>query len=517
MSSRRADLVLKNANVITGEPGQPPAQLVGIVGDRILMTGLESDIEQVKGRQTVVIDCQGRTVIPGFNDAHCHVFSNIRKLSSLDLSPDSVGSIGDLKAAIRQTAAKTPPGQWINGTGYSDFHLAEKRHPTRWELDEAAPLNPVVIAHRSLHACVLNSLALEAAGIGIETQAPPGGVIERDLLTGQPNGVLFEMLGYVRSRVIPPLKEDEILQGILKVDEQYLSLGITSIGEATVTNSLDQWRAFQHFKELGILSCRVNLLFGHPGLEEVRKAGLTFGYGSPDLRLGGVKIILTEATGDLQPSQTELNRIVLESTRAGFQVAIHAIERSTVTAAVVALENARSQAPWSDLRHRIEHCSQCPPELRTRIAQLGALVVSQPPFVHYSGDRYLVQVPANELEWLYPFKSLLEAGIPLAGSSDSPVVPNNPMMGIYGAVTRLSESGKSVLLREAVSPEQALAMYTRSAAFSTFEEGIKGTLTSGKLADVVVLSGDPLRSPPEELKRLRAEMTIVGGKVVWER
>ena len=184
-----ADLILTNANVITMDSSQPGAEMVAIKGDKVwLVTGNE-ELGQVKGAMTRVIDCQGRTLVSGFNDAHCHVFAFIRKLLSLDLSPSSVNSISDIKVAIQHQAQNTPRGKWLIGTGYNEFYLAEKRHPTRWDIDEVAPHHPVVLTHRSLHACVLNSLALSLAGITTETAEPPGGLIDRDLDTGEPNGI----------------------------------------------------------------------------------------------------------------------------------------------------------------------------------------------------------------------------------------------------------------------------------------------------------------------------------------
>ena len=511
-----ADLVLKNADVITMEPGQPAAELVAIRGERILLVAGNEELESVRGARTKIIDCQEKTVVPGFNDAHCHIFSFIRKLLSIDLSPPLVSSIGDIKAAIRYQAQNTPPGEWLTGTGYNEFYLAEKRHPNRWDLDDVVPNHPVVLAHRSLHACVLNSLALSLAGITRETAAPPGGLIDRDLNTGEPSGLLFEMLGYIRRKVLPPLSEEEVVKGMTLANQHYLSLGITSVQEATVTNDLGQWQTFRRFKDGGKLKSRVSMMLGAEALSQFQEAGLAPGSGDSQLRLGGVKIILNETTGQLQPPQSELNHQTFNIHQAGFQLAIHAVEQSTLEAAITALEYAHSRLPQAGRRHRIEHCSECPPHLLKRLNKLQAVVVTQPPFLYYSGDRYLAEVPASQRQWLYPFKSLLNGGLIVAGSSDSPVVPDNPLVGIYAAVTRLAESGQQLLPQECISASQALAMYTINATYASFEEGIKGSLTQGRLADMVVLSDDPTKSPPEEIKDIQVEMTIIGGKVVWE-
>jgi hypothetical protein len=454
--------------------------------------------------------------VPGFNDAHCHILSFIRKRLSLDLSPSSVSSIADIKAAIRHQAQNTPPGEWLTGTDYNEFYLTEKRHPTRWDIDEVAPHHPVVLAHRSLHACVLNSLALSLAGITEETPEPSGGLIDRDLNTGKPSGLLLEMLGYIRERVVPPLSEEALTKGIALANQHYLSYGITSLQEATASNDLGQWQTFQRFKDTDKLQSRLSMMFDIKALSQFQEAGLTPGSGDSQLRPGGVKIMLGETTGQLQPPQPELNQQVFDAHQAGFQVAIHAIEQSTVAAAITALEYAHSQLPQAGRRHRIEHCAECPPRLLKRLSKLQAMIVTQPPFLYYSGERYLATLPASQLQWLYRIKSPLSSGLMVAGSSDSPVVPDNPLVGIYAAVTRQAESGQRLLPEECISAKEALAMYTINAAYASFEEDIKGSITPGKLADMVVLSHDPIKSPPELIKDIRVEMTIIDGKLAWE-
>ncbi len=510
-----ADLILKNANVITVDPGQPAARLVATRGDRIWRVGDDLEVESLQGAGTRVIDCQGKTLLPGFNDAHCHFFSFVRKLLSVDLSPLSVKSIDDIKTALHQKAQNTPHRRWIIGTGYNDFYLAEKRHPTRWDIDAVAPHHPVILSHRSLHACVLNRRALSLAGITRETPEPPGGVIDRDL-NGEPTGLLFEMLGYIREKVMPPLSDAELTEGITMANQHHLSQGITSLQEATVVNSLSQWQKFRRFIDSGHLKTRIYMMPGMEAFSQFQEAGLTFGAGDSRLRLGGVKVILSEATGRLYPPQVELNQQVFEAHQAGFQMAIHAVQPSTLEAAIIALEYAQSQLPRPGQRHRIEHCSVCPPHLLERLKKLKVVIATQPPFLYYSGERYLAMLAADELPWLYRIRSFLDAGLIVAASSDSPVVPDNPFVGIYAAVTRQTASGEILLPKERITAGQALAMYTSNGAHASFEEDSKGSISPGKLADMVLVSDDPTMIPPEQIKDIKVEMTILGGKVVWE-
>jgi predicted amidohydrolase YtcJ len=512
-----ADLILKNAAVITLDAGQPRAEAVVIKGDKIILVGGNADAGTVAGAGTRVIDCRGRAVVPGFNDAHLHLFSLLRKLLSIDLSPAAVSSIADIKDAIRHKAEETPPGSWISGTDFNEFYLAEKRFPTRWDIDEVAPDHPVILSHRSLHACVLNSLALQLAGIGTETPEPPGARIERDLATGEPNGILYEMLSDIRGRVVPAFTRGELDEAIGLADRLFLSHGITSIQEATYRNDINRWQTLGKFKESGRLQSRVSMMAGTDFWRQFREAGLVTGSGDNRLRLGAVKVMVTRTAGQLYPSMEELKSLTLDCHHADFQLAFHTEEEDVISAVIDTLEYVNGVLPVAGRRHRIEHCAECNPRLLMRLPKLGVVIVSQPPFIYYSGERYLATVAPDILPWMYRIRSPLDSGLVVAGSSDTPVVPLNPLVGIYSAVTRKTKANQDFRVEEAVSPQQALQMYTVNAAYASFEEDIKGSITPGKLADIVILSDDPTRVPPERIKDIKVEMTIIGGKVVWER
>jgi predicted amidohydrolase YtcJ len=501
-----ADIVLKNARIITLDSTQPFAGLVAINGDTISFVGPESEQDPVQGPKIKVIDAGGKTVVPGFIDAHLHFFSLVQKLLSIDLGPPAIRSIADIKEAIRGKAANTPPGTWLRGTNYNEFYLAEKRCPTRWDIDEAAPDHPVFLSHRSLHACALNSLALELAGIRRDTEEPPGARIERELETGEPNGILVDM-----PSVMPPFSQAEFEEGVRLADREFRAHGITSFQDATYKNDISRWRIMQRYQREGRLHPRVVMMTGTETRREFQETGMVTGAGDNHLRLGAVKMLLA-----VQPDQDEVNRLALDAHNAGFQLAFHAIAESTVAAAITALEYINQKSPTTGRRHRIEHCGECPPYLLERLKKLGAVIISHPASLYYNGERYLATVPESQLPWLYRIKSPLESGLTVAAASDAPVMPVNPLVGIYGAVTRQAESGQVLLPEERITPAQALAMYTISAARASFEENVKGSITPGKLADMVVLSDNPLEVPPEKIKDIKVEMTIIGGKVVWE-
>jgi len=512
-----ADLLLHNARVITLDRRQPRATVVAIKGNLILYVGCEEDVEALRGAETKAVDCQGQAVLPGFNDAHCHPLAFATGLLSVDCRPASVRSMGDLQHQILQRAKETPWGEWIRASGYHEFYLAEKRHPTRCDLDKAAPHHPVKLSHHSGHACVLNTLALERLNISRETPEPPGGIMERDMETGDPSGVLLEMNPWVEERM-PPLSERELERGISLANEEFVSHGITSLQDASWSDSFQRWQVLRRLKEQGRLSPHLGMMIGGEEMGLFTERGLStrsdLGIG---LRLGGVKIVLHTTTGALSPPQEELNQLASRAHEAGFQLALHAIEEDEVQAAVTALEYALTQRPKADHRHRVEHCSVCPPRLMQRLRHINAIVVTQPSFLYYSGERYLATVPPHELDWLYPVGSLLRNGVRVAASSDAPVAPVNPLVGIYAAVTRTAQTGHTLLPQEGTTKRRALEMYTINSAYASFEEKAKGRIAPHRLADLVVLSEDPIEVPPEKIPEIEVTMTIIDGKVVWQR
>ena len=515
MSSVKADLILYNANVLTLDPESQRAKLVAVKGGRIIWVGDNDKLVDLEGRKTQKIDCQGKTLVPGFNDAHCHILAFASSLLSIDCSPSAVSSIGDIQAEIRKQARRLPKGDWIRAAGYNEFYLAEKRHPNRDDLDEVAPHHPVKLVHRSRHACVLNSVALSLIGISKESPEPPGGLIGRDMDSGDPDGLLFEMNSYI-DKMIPSLSPEEFETGVRLANKQYLSQGVTSLQDATAHNGLGEWRTLQRLRERGLLVPRLSVMMGIKSLGELQDNGLPPRYGDDGVRLGALKIVLSEARGCLHPHQEELEEMALQGHRCGYQLALHAVEENTVVAAARATEHALDRIPRRDHRHRIEHCSVCPPPLLKRLKDVRSLVVTQPSFIYFSGERYLKTVPEGKRRWLYRIGSFLKSGLMPAAGSDSPVVPNNPLFGIYAAVTRRTESGEELLPREQVSPMDALQMYTQAAAHASFDEGVKGSISVGKLADFALLSADPTRVSPGEIREIRVEMTIVDGGIAWQ-
>jgi len=515
-SKEHPEILLANANIITMDPSRPRAEWVAMSGGTISFVGSKKALGKPDANDFELVDCGGRTILPGFIDAHCHLRAFVESLITLDLKPSKgFSSIADIKAALHNLAQQIVPGTWIRGRGYNEFYLAEKRHPTRRDLDEVASNHPVKLTHRSGHAHVLNSLALQLVNISIETADPAGGLIDRDIHTGEPTGVLYEMSQYLSER-IPPLDHRSFLAGVKLANEQLLRSGITSVQDASYQNGLDQWKEFCSWKEDGLFGPGINMMLSTKFLNENETEEYRRRMEGNAPRITGIKIILDETTGELHPAQSELNEIVMQAHQKGFQVAIHAVEKPAIEAACYAIGNAIQRLPRADHRHRIEHCSVCDPALSKRIASLGVMVVTQPAFIYYNGDRYLKTVPQKHLAYLYPLRTLLGNEVPVAASSDFPIDPPNPLIGLYSAVTRRSKTGEVVSEDEAIPPWTALRMYTHEAARATFDEETRGSIAPGKVADLVLLNDDPTRVAPEDIKDIKVEMTVIGGEIVWK-
>ena len=515
------DLILVNARVLTLEDDQPTAEALAIYGDRIAAVGRTKAVAPLAGPGTRIIDCRGRTLIPGFVDAHCHLLAQATALSALDCSPRAVNSIEELQELVRRKADAHTAGQWIRGVGYDDLSLSQRRHPTRYDLDSVSRSHPVRLEHRSSHAVVLNSLALQIAGIDDTTPDPVEGVIDRDPATGRPTGLLLELSRFLRDRLGPSRDSAQLEADVAALDRCLLSCGITSVQDAGANNGVDRWLTLQSLQASGKLSPRVTMMAGASNLNELASAELQWGGGGDMLRLGHAKIMLTLTTGALHPNEQELKRIVEEAHNRGFPVAIHAIEQEAIEASVQVLEEAPFEGGLAaGRRDRIEHCAECPPHLMARIRDAGVTVVTQPGFIYWNGDGYLRRVASSMLPHLYPASALLEAFVPLAFSSDGPVIDANPWPGIYSAVTGNTRECNTLPPGSSsrtppMTVMEALRCYTLGGAYSEGTEHLKGSLRVGKLADLALLDSDPTTVGPERLREIKAVMTVVGGRVVW--
>lgn len=530
-------LALLNGNIITIDEKKPRAQAVYVLGDRIVMVGSNEDIEHFVDDETEVIDLEGRTVLPGFVDCHAHPMMYGQSLLTVNCRTPPVHSIDEMMDGIMKAAADEEEGEWVIGWGYDDFKLAEKRNPNRWDLDRAAPKNPVVITRMCGHVSVVNSLALELAGITKDTEDPEGGEVDRDPETGEPTGVLR---GGARAPIwglMPSPSFERLKEGIRLASEEFISKGVTSVSDAGVENPL----AVKAYKAAidGGMPLRINLMPYADSLEHLSSLGFETGFGDPRLRIGAIKMVFDGSftgrtaamlepfldtpgnTGILYMTQEELEANVQAALGAGFQVGVHAIGDRAITGVLDAYEKALKKQPRDDHRLRIEHCGINSPEIVSRIRELGVLPVPQPIFLWGEGESYLAGLEEERTNWAYPVKTWMDEGITVALSSDCPATSGSelisPLLGVHVAVNRKTDAGNDVGSGQKVGVEEAIRAYTLNSAYATFEEDIKGSIEPGKLADLTVISEDPTSVDPNRIKELSVEMTIIGGRTVYTK
>jgi len=508
----RASLLLHNANVVTLDARGTRASTVVVAAGLIAWVGAGRPPPDAVPPGTDRVDCEGGTVLPGFVDPHCHPLALGAVLSAVDCSPGAVGSLGDIQDHLRGAASRVPAGAWIKAAGYDDLRLADRRHPTRADLDTAVPDRPVRLTHGSGHAVVLNTKAMLLLSIDANTPEPPGGVIDRDARTGEPTGLLLEMGAYVAERM-PPSGPGETRANARAASAALLSAGVTSVADAGQRNGAGRLDLYRDLRESGDFVQRVVVM------TDATKAVPEAPVGDAGVRLGAAKLPLSLTSGTLHPPREAVLAAAQKAAADGRQLAVHAIEREAIHEAATAMLLAHGMLPRPELRWRIEHASECPPGAVRDIRKAGAMVVSQPGFIGERGTRYLLaaQEGGTAPEHLYPLRSLTEAGIPVAAGSDAPTGPYAPLAGIQAAATRLTTDGRACGVSQAVTVEAALRMHGPLAAYAQFEEREKGTIEPGKLADFVVLDADPLAVPPGRIAAIRVLRTFVGGVQAWPR
>jgi len=531
-SSISADLVLLNGIILTVDKDFSRAEAVAIRDGKILEVGENKTIKHFIGPNTQIVDLEGKTVLPGFHDAHCHMHMFGVQLSQVNCRSPPIKSIEEIIVKLREKAEKTPKVRWIVGWGYDDTKLYEKRNPTRWDLDQVSSETPVVLRRTCGHTMVVNSKALELVGYNKNSPQPEGGEIEIDPSSRDLTGILRETAMNPINDIIRSYTVEEMEEAIKLACKQALMEGITSYQEAGLRTV--PIKAYQNLRARGGLPIRVCMMISSDLLEQMIETGLTTGFGDDWLKIGPIKIMMDggmggktaalyepyEGTKDnlgiIYMSQQQLDIMVKKAHNAGFQVAIHGIGDRAIDVILNSYERAIKDNPREDHRHRIEHCGLSTPSINKRLRELNVLPVGQPPFLYNIGDSFNNNLGTRRIMWAYPFKTWFEHGFKPSGSSDRPVVLGAPLLGMWAAVNRKTENGMVLASQERVTPEQAVIMYTINAAYTCFEEKIKGSIEPGKLADMVVLSDDPTNVPTNTIKDIKVIMTLVNGKIVYE-
>jgi predicted amidohydrolase YtcJ len=528
------ELIVEDAVIVTMAAGTGPAGCMLVRDGRIAAVGSASEIRAAAAPGAQVVRLGGATVVPGLIDAHCHVSDVGYLAAGADCSQPSAPSIQAIQARLREAADRTPAGSWVTGSGYLEYKLREGRHPTRADLDAAVPDRPAVVYHTSLHACVLNTAALREAGFDDRQPDPPGGAFGRDS-EGRLDGVVYEgpMFALFERNVrddlarIGPAQRARLVEN---AGRHFAELGVTSACDADMRR--DTFAAFAEADDAGGLNLRIYGLVVHDQVDWLVSSGLR-GRRSDRLAAQAVKIwadggmssrtaaihgsypVRPYGSGILYFERAVLTEMIRDFDSRGFQVAVHAQGDRGIETVLDAYAAILADEPGNPRRHRIEHGGAMYPPLIARAAELGIVVVSQPGFLSTLGDGFAAAFPDRSGQ-LYPFGSWQRAGITVAGSSDAPVITADPLMGIRDAVLRRTAEGRVLGPAERLSASDALALYTRQAAFAMHREAEIGTLERGKLADFVVLDKNPLKEKPEQIGDIKVLATVLGGTPVFQ-
>jgi predicted amidohydrolase YtcJ len=514
----------------------PEPAAFAVLGEQIIGTGTAAALQD-RFPGAALTDAGDGVIVPGFNDSHIHPSIVAEDLLNMDVSYGPVRSLADLTAKVMAQATSTPPGTWIRASRYDDAKMAEGRVLTRWDLDEVAPDHPVLIIQVAGHWAVVNSKALELGGLSDASEAPPGGEFGRDA-SGSLNGVLYERALFEFAypavsngpTIVPEATQEDRLGGLQRAFAMFHAAGLTSLGDALVGPR--DLALYQEAERRGNLSARINMLLSYDAFASFQALRLRSGFGSDGLRFGGVKAFVDGAIGGrtclleqpftgtdghgMQTTSTpELAALVRTVHNAGSRLAVHANGDRAISLLLDLIEAANAENPRPDAHHRIEHCSIITADILRRMGKLGMIGVPFGSYVHYHGGNLLSWYGAERAERMFAHRSFLDLGVAVAGSSDYPCGPFEPLLAMQSCVTRRGADGADIGPSQRITPLEALALYTTAGAYASGEQDRKGRLLPGYLADFVVLGGDPTATPAEEIGAIPVRATYVGGRRVW--
>ena len=536
------ELIIEDAVIITMAPeagagaGSGPATAGSMLvrDGRVAAVGSAAQVRATASPNAPVLSLDGATVIPGLIDAHCHVSDVGYLAAAADCSQPAAPDIPAVQARLRDQAGRTPDGSWVTGAGYVEYKLREGRHPTRADLDAAVPDRPAVVYHTSLHACVLNSAALRAAGFADGQPDPPGGAFGRDD-QGRLDGVVFEgpMFALFERNLHHDLGESgpgPRARVVRTAGERLAARGVTAVCEADLRR--DSFTAFAEADQAGLLHQRIYGLVVHDEVDWLFSSGLR-GRRSARLAAEAVKIwadggmssrtaaisgrypVPPYGSGILYFDRDELTDLVRRFDTQGFQVCIHAQGDRAIGIVLDAYAATLGPASANPRRHRIEHGGALYPDQLARAAGLNVVIATQPGFLSVLGDGFADAFP-DTCDQLYAIGSWRRAGLTVAGSSDSPVISPDPWLGLRDAVLRRTAAGRVLGPGERITVAEALALYTTGGARAMHRETELGSLEPGKRADFVVVDGNPLTTDPERLTELTVLATALDGAPVHQ-
>jgi predicted amidohydrolase YtcJ len=530
-----ADLIVTNANVWTVDSKLPKAQAVAIIGDRIVAVGSQADVQGWRGASTRVIDAAGRLVLPGFNDAHVHFVSGGQQLDAVDLNDATTAE--EFVKRVAQQASKTPKKQWITGGDWDETKWSPAQLPTKEMIDAVTPDNPVFLNRYDGHMSLANSIALRLAGVTASTPDPPGGSIVRDA-QGNPTGALKDAaMGYV-FKVIPPLSHDQRLHAVQRALSHAASLGVTSVQD--MNPEYADIAVYSELLDRGQLTARIYAAPLITQVDDQVKIGIRRAFGSPYLRIGALKSYADGSLGSAtayffepfadQPNNhgllsDEMHPISLMHDRmmkadaAGLQLCTHAIGDAGISAILDIYTDLVKVHGKADRRFRIEHAQHMAAKDFARFADLGVIASVQPYHAIDDGRWAEKRIGHDRASRTYAFRTFLNDGVRVAFGTDWNVAPLNPMLTLYAATTRATLDGKNPngwFPEQKLTVVEAVQAYTMGSAYAEFQDQEKGSITPGKLADMVIVNDDIFQIDPVKIRDVKVTKTIVGGKVVWE-
>lgn len=532
-AQQAVDLVIHNGIIFTADDRMTIHSAMAVDDGLVVAVGSDELLERFQGARQV--DLQGRFVVPGFNDSHTHIDGDPRR--HVDMA--GVASLTDFQNRLRDKAAELGPGEWITGYGWAEDEMEERRNPTREDLDQAVPRNPAVITRAGGHSAVLNTMALELAGIDASTPDPVGGVIER-MPNGSPNGVIREDWS-MASRLVPDAEPAEIRESLIAKLRGEFAHGITSFTEAsTGVRQVPMWEEI--YEEMGDQLPRASIQVLLPvAFDEGRDAAarlrgypyLTGQQLSDRLRIGALKLFIDggftgpaawtlehyrddpDYFGYAQLYEQDLLAVAREAHSLGWQMGIHAIGDAAIRMTVEQLVRVLEEDPRPDHRHYLNHFTVSPPlDTYRQMADHNIHIAQQPNFTYTLEGRYSRHLVGERLQTNNPLRTPLDHGIFMALGAD--ILPTGPLLGIYSAVTRRGMSGVVYGAGQRLSVPEAIVGYTRNSAYLTFEEDVKGALSPGMYADFVVLSEDLRRIDPDRIRDVEVLETWLGGEMVFQ-
>jgi predicted amidohydrolase YtcJ len=533
-----ADLIITHANIWTVDPAHPKAEAVAILRERIVAVGTDAEVTAWRGPKTQMLDAAGKLLLPGFNDSHVHFVTGGVNLDSVQLN--DAASAQEFARRIAERAKATPKGEWIVAGNWDETKWTPAQLPTKDLIDAATKEIPVFVTRYDGHVSFANSIALQSAGVTAQTPDPPGGVIVRDA-HGHPTGVLKDSAQDLVFKVMPPMTHEQRVRALTRGLEHAASLGVTSVQnmDDDDNTSYDALKVFTELHDQGKLTARVYVAPAVTDWQDQAKMGIRRAFGPADLRIGALKGFADGSLGaqtayffepfndapgnrgllshEMQPPSTMRDRI-LGADAAGLQLCIHAIGDQGISTILDFFAAAVQQNGPADRRFRIEHAQHLAAKDFDRFAQLGVIASMQPYHAIDDGRWAESRIGYDRASRTYAFRTFLDHGVRLAFGSDWPVAPLNPLLGIYAAVTRSTLDGRHPngwFPEQKLTVAEAVAGYTMGSAYAEFQENEKGSITVGKLADMVILSDDIFTIDPARIRDVTTLKTFVGGKLVY--